>query len=65
MNMIFKSENLTHDSLLCVLPFGSAYTCRENGEPLPESVMVAVALQSLQYVLRPSAWDPYKVEPKN
>tara|TARA_R100000008_G_C3531691_1_gene139642 strand:+ start:251 stop:445 length:195 start_codon:yes stop_codon:yes gene_type:complete len=64
MDMIFKAENLTHETLLYIMPFNSGYLSQEDGEPWKESVMAAISLQALQYVLSPNA-DIYKKPLKN
>jgi 3,4-dihydroxy-2-butanone 4-phosphate synthase len=55
MDMIFKAEKLTHESLLFIMPFGAGYTCEENGEPSRNAVFVACALHATQYLLNPHA----------
>lgn len=59
MHMMIKPEKFTHKTLLLIMPFGTGYMCQEDGEPWPESVMTAIALTSLQYVLTPNA-DMYQ-----
>ena len=59
MQMIFDSEELTHELLLHMMPFNSGYLQTEEGKPDQETVMVAIALRALEYVAQPMA-DPYR-----
>ena len=59
MKMIYNTQEFTHELLLQVMPFESGYLETEEGKPDQDSVMAAIALRTVEYVMKP-ATDPYR-----
>ena len=49
--------NLSHLSLLKILPFECGYLCQEDGNPDAYSVSIAMILQSVSLLMRPAAYQ--------